>query len=175
MQKLRLYMSAVSTIFTSPMTLAIFDLSIWISLVTIALVVVCALMCLLILMQRPKQEGLGAAFGSGMADAAWGARTTDILQKGTVYLGTLFFVFSLLLSILVGKKNAQDGQRTKSSDTPAKEAPAEEIIEEPEIKAPVDETEAFKKQLEEVAETVPEAPKPAETPVPDTPAETPAE
>jgi len=51
-------------------------------------------------MQRPKQEGLGAAFGGGMTDQAFGARTTDVLQKGTVYLGVLFFVVTFILSIL---------------------------------------------------------------------------
>ena len=84
------------------------DLSI--TLVVIAHVVVSLLLILVILMQRPKQEGLGAAFGSGMTDAAWGARTTDVLQKGTVYLGSLFFLFSLVLAILMGKKNAVEGK-----------------------------------------------------------------
>ncbi|MGC6464409.1 MAG: preprotein translocase subunit SecG [Akkermansiaceae bacterium] len=82
-------------------------LDISITLVVIAHVVVSLLLILVILMQRPKQEGLGAAFGSGMTDAAWGARTTDVLQKGTVYLGTMFFVFSLVLAILMGKRNSE--------------------------------------------------------------------
>ena len=56
-------------------------------------------------MQRPKQEGLGAAFGGGMTDQAFGARTTDVLQKGTVYLASLLFVVTLILSILVGTKS----------------------------------------------------------------------
>lgn len=81
-------------------------LDISITLIIIAHVVVSFLMILVILMQRPKQEGLGAAFGSGMTDQAFGARTSDVLQKGTVFLGTLFFVFSLVLAILMGKRNA---------------------------------------------------------------------
>lgn len=82
-------------------------LEIAINLITITHVVISLLMILVILMQRPKQEGLGAAFGSGMTDAAWGARTTDVLQKGTVYLGTLFFLLSLTLGILTGRLNAR--------------------------------------------------------------------
>ncbi len=82
------------------MTLAFLDIGIWIKLVIIAHVVVSALLILVILMQRPKQEGLGAAFGSGATDAVWGARTTDVLQRATVYLATLFFVFSLVLALL---------------------------------------------------------------------------
>ncbi len=56
-------------------------LSISINLLLILFVVVCLLMSLLILMQRPKQEGLGAAFGSGMTDQMFGARTTNVLQR----------------------------------------------------------------------------------------------
>ncbi|MDC0296691.1 preprotein translocase subunit SecG, partial [Akkermansiaceae bacterium] len=44
-------------------------LDISITLVVIAHVVVSLLLILVILMQRPKQEGLGAAFGAGMTDA----------------------------------------------------------------------------------------------------------
>ena len=34
------------------------------------LMIVCALLLLIVLMQRPKQEGLGAAFGAQMTDQA---------------------------------------------------------------------------------------------------------
>ncbi len=81
----------------------------WNSTITNVLLVVhvavCLLLCLVVLMQRPKQEGLGAAFGGGMTDQAFGARTTDVLQKGTVYLATLLFIITLVLSILVGTKS----------------------------------------------------------------------
>ena len=59
-------------------------------------------------MQRPKQEGLGAAFGGGMTDQAFGARTTDVLQKGTVYLATGLFIVTLILSILVGSASTDE-------------------------------------------------------------------
>ena len=62
-------------------------------------------MILLILMQRPKQEGLGAAFGAGVTDQVFGARTTNVLQRGTVYLSTMFFFLSFVLAILIGHKN----------------------------------------------------------------------
>ncbi len=81
------------------MTLAAIPwLSISINLLLVVFVIVCLLMTLLILMQRPKQEGLGAAFGGGVTDQVFGARTTNVLQKGTVYCGTLFFVLALLLA-----------------------------------------------------------------------------
>ena len=58
-------------------------------------------------MQRPKQEGLGAAFGGGVTDQVFGARTTNVLQRGTVYLGSMFFLLSLTLAILIGKQTQQ--------------------------------------------------------------------
>lgn len=79
-------------------------LSISINLLLVIHVIICLLLALVVLMQRPKQEGLGAAFGAGLTDQAFGARTTDVLQKGTVYLGTLFFVVTLVLAILIGKR-----------------------------------------------------------------------
>ena len=71
-------------------------------------VVICIILCLTVLMQRPKQEGLGAAFGGGMTDQAFGARTTDVLQKGTVYLATGLFIVTLILSILVGSASTDE-------------------------------------------------------------------
>ena len=82
-------------------------LTISIDLLLVVFVVVCLLMSLLILMQRPKQEGLGAAFGGGVTDQVFGARTTNVLQKGTVYLGSGFFIISLTLAILIGKQTKE--------------------------------------------------------------------
>ncbi len=80
-------------------------LPISISLLQALFFIVCALMILIILMQRPKQEGLGAAFGGGVTDQVFGARTTNVLQRGTVYLGSMFFIISLALAVLVGQQN----------------------------------------------------------------------
>jgi len=92
----------------APMILAAFDwLSLSINLVLVVFVIICVLMTLLILMQRPKQEGLGAAFGAGVTDQVFGAQTTNVLQRGTVYLGSAFFILSLTLAILIGAKNKQ--------------------------------------------------------------------
>ena len=44
------------------------------------LIVICLFMILTILMQRPKSEGLGAAFGGGLTDNLFGAQTTTVLK-----------------------------------------------------------------------------------------------
>ena len=67
---------------------------------TVFLVLICLLMILTILMQRPKSEGLGAAFGGGLTDNLFGAQTTTVLTKFTVWLGGLFFVITLTISVL---------------------------------------------------------------------------
>jgi len=63
-------------------------------------VITCVLMCLVVLMQRSKQEGLGAAFGSGMMSDTFGAQTSQVLVKTTVWLAALFFIFSISLARL---------------------------------------------------------------------------
>lgn len=108
-------------------------LDISINLLLIVFVIVCLLMSLLILMQRPKQEGLGAAFGGGVTDQVFGARTTNVLQKGTVYLGSLFFILSLSLAILIGKQS-----QAKSLLQPEKE----EVVEEKTTEEETEETPA---------------------------------
>lgn len=76
-------------------------------ILVIALVVVCLLMLLLILMQRPRQEGLGAAFGVDMTSQMFGSRTTDVLQRGTVYLVIAFFVLSIAIALLTAKETEE--------------------------------------------------------------------
>src|SRR6056297_1160754 len=118
------------------MILASIDwLSITINLLLIIFAIVALLMSLVILMQRPKQEGLGAAFGSGMTDQVFGARTTNVLQKGTVFLGSLFFILTLTLAILYARKNERDNRSTMVKEEPA----AEEQSAPPAVEEPVEE------------------------------------
>ena len=63
-------------------------------------VLVASLMVLVILMQRPKSEGLGAAFGAGVTENIFGAQTTNVLVKFTTWLAGTFFVLTFALSVL---------------------------------------------------------------------------
>jgi preprotein translocase subunit SecG len=174
-------------------------LNISVNLLLVVFVIVCLLMALLILMQRPKQEGLGAAFGGGVTDQVFGARTTNVLQRGTVYLGSLFFILSLTLAILIGKqtkqksllepvkavaeKKAEEKSTTEEkpslieqlpageSPSPTEDAPASPAEE---AKAPVEVTPApAVEQAPAPVEDTPAAP--AEQPAPEAPAELPTE
>lgn len=81
-------------------------------LLTVIIIAVSVLMVLVVLIQRPKQEGLGAAFGGGALDSALGAHTTDILQKFTTWLGIVFFVSAIGLAMVKTREfrgSAADG------------------------------------------------------------------
>lgn len=108
-------------------------LDISISLLLILFVLNCLLLSLLILMQRPKQEGLGAAFGSGMTDQILGAQTASVLQKSTVFLGVMFFVLTLALAVLYSAKNSNQTtfkkeveEQAEKSKTPEPKPEADE-------------------------------------------------
>ena len=97
-------------------------LSISINLLLVVFVLICLLMTVMILMQRPKQEGLGAAFGGGMTDQMFGARTTNVLQRGTVWFASLFFLLALTLAVLIGIKNSRSESLLASKDAAAADA-----------------------------------------------------
>ena len=88
------------------------------------LILTSVLMVLIVLMQRPKNEGLGASFGGGMTQDLFGAQTTNVLQKFTVYLGAVFFGSCLLLTVLYSKSSTQksDIQKKLAAATLVKKA-----------------------------------------------------
>jgi preprotein translocase subunit SecG len=75
-------------------------MSLLINICLVLFVLVAALMVLVILMQRPKSEGLGAAFGGGVTENIFGAQTTNVLVKFTTWLAGVFFALTFALSVL---------------------------------------------------------------------------
>ena len=67
-------------------------------------VIVCLLLVLVVLMQLPRSEGLGAAFGGTVTDNIFGAQTTHVLAKFTVWLGVAFFAITLMLAIAYSRR-----------------------------------------------------------------------
>ena len=63
-------------------------------------VIDCIFMGFVIMMQRSKQEGLGAAFGGGFTESIWGAQTSNVLVKDTVWAAIFFFILSISLARL---------------------------------------------------------------------------
>lgn len=61
--------------------------------------VICSLLCLVILVQESKSMGLGASFGGDAGESLFGTSTATVLKKFTAYLGVIFIVACILLSV----------------------------------------------------------------------------
>jgi preprotein translocase subunit SecG len=81
-------------------------MSIAINLLLVLEGIVAVLMMLVILMQRPKSEGLGAAFGGGVTENIFGAQTTNVLTTATTWLASIFFILAFALSVLYAHKGS---------------------------------------------------------------------
>jgi preprotein translocase subunit SecG len=79
-----------------------------INLCLVLFVLVSLVMILVILMQRPKSEGLGAAFGGAVTENIFGAQTTNVLVKFTTWMAGIFFGLTLALSILYAHRSTAD-------------------------------------------------------------------
>lgn len=82
-----------------------------IGLLTVALVLDCLLLILLVLIQLPKKEaGAGVAFGGAATDALFGAGTGNVLTKTTKYATVVFFVLLLVIGLAQGKVFKKDSK-----------------------------------------------------------------
>ena len=63
-------------------------------------VAVCLLLVLVVMLQKPKEGGLGGVIGGGMAEAAFGADAGNVLIKVTIWLGAIFLINTLVLARL---------------------------------------------------------------------------
>lgn len=68
-------------------------------------VIVCFMLIFVVLLQRPKNEGLGAAFGGDTASNIFGAQTTNVLVNLTRWLAGIFMVVTLVLSLLYSRND----------------------------------------------------------------------
>jgi len=97
-----------------------------INLCLVLFVLVAALMVFVILMQRPKSEGLGAAFGGGVTENIFGAQTTNVLVKFTTWLAGIFFGLTFALSVLYAHHSVASSafRRELMKTQPAQASPA---------------------------------------------------
>ena len=79
-----------------------------VGILTFFLVINCALLILLILIQLPKKDaGAGMAFGGAAADALFGAGSGNVLTKVTKYSTIIFFALALVLGYLQDRAHKQ--------------------------------------------------------------------
>jgi preprotein translocase subunit SecG len=132
-------------------------------------VIVCVLMVLVVLMQRPRSEGLGSAFGGGITDNVFGSQTTNVLARLTTWMAIGFFAITLLLSIITAKASSGKTEIQKkllsapvptATATPAPEATPEAASEAASEATP----QAAPQATPEITATPEPAATPAETP-----------
>ena len=59
----------------------------------------CIVLCFSILIQEAKSLGLGASFGGDAGDSLFGTSTAEVLKRFTAYLGGIFLLSCLVLSL----------------------------------------------------------------------------
>ena len=73
-------------------------MSILLGILTFVLILVSLFLILVVLAQKAKNDGgMGAAMGGGMAEAAFGADTSNVLSKATINSAIAFFVLAFAL------------------------------------------------------------------------------
>jgi len=96
----------------------------------VALFLVCILVVLVILMQRPSANaGMGSALGGGAAETVFGGESANVLSKMTTFLTVTLFVlsFGLYLGFVAREKTdpkALDPKATAPVAAPAAPAAA---------------------------------------------------
>ena len=142
-------------------------MSILIGFLYVVEVVVCLLLALVVMLQKPKEGGLGGLAG-GMGEAVFGANAGNVLIKVTAWLGAIFLINTLVLARFTSKSDPHAGSVMAGEQAPVqKEAVPQPLSLDPE---------AFKQTPAPAAAPAaqPPAPAPAAKPAAPAPAAKPA-
>lgn len=74
--------------------------ALFISLLTLVLILISVFVVFLVLMQKSQSGGMGSALGGGMAESAFGSETSNVLTKATIFTSIAFFIIALVLYLL---------------------------------------------------------------------------
>lgn len=98
-------------------------MSILLGILTFVLIVISLFLILVVLAQKAKNDGgMGAAMGGGMAEAAFGADTSNVLSKATINASIAFFV--LAFGLYLGRIYQRTHGATGADALPTIAAPA---------------------------------------------------
>ena len=86
-------------------------------------VLVCILLAMVVMLQKPKEGGLGGAFGGGMLEASLGADAGNVLIRTTAILGAIFLVNTLVLARLTSTVHSRS-LMAREAEPAAETAPA---------------------------------------------------
>ena len=98
-------------------------MSIVIPLLYVIEVIVCLLLAGVVMLQKPKEGGLGGLAG-GMGEAVFGADAGNVLIKATIWLGAIFLVNTLVLARLTSTVHSKSMMAHEEAAPAATEAPA---------------------------------------------------
>lgn len=90
-------------------------------------IVVCLLLGLVVMIQKPKEGGLGGAFGGGALEGALGADAGNVLIKATAILGTIFLINTLALAKITSTPSVTDGVAAPVAAPQTEQAPVEPL------------------------------------------------
>lgn len=110
-------------------------MSILIGFLYVIEVCVCLLLAGIVMLQKPKEGGLGGVIGGGMAEAAFGADAGNVLIKGTIILGTVFLLNTLALARFTSTVNSKSVMSGIEPVAPVQQAPVMPAPQMPEIPA----------------------------------------
>lgn len=107
-------------------------MSILIGFLYVVEVVVCLLLALVVMLQKPKEGGLGGLAG-GMGEAVFGANAGNVLIKVTAWLGAIFLINTLALARFTSKSDPHAGSVMAGEQAPVqKEAAPQPLSLDPE-------------------------------------------
>ena len=98
-------------------------MSILIGFLYVVEVLVCLLLVLVVMLQKPKEGGLGGAIGGGMLEASLGADAGNVLIKTTAVLGAIFLLNTLVLARLTSTVHSHSLMAQESEPVATESAP----------------------------------------------------
>lgn len=132
-------------------------MSIFIGCLYVVEVLVCLLLALVVMLQKPKEGGLGGAIGGGMLEASLGADAGNVLIKTTAILGAVFLLNTLVLARLTSTAHTRSLMAREAEPVAAEQAAPALPMAAPELPTAPAATPA----PAPVAPAAPEAPAPA--------------
>lgn len=111
-------------------------MSIFIGCLYVVEVIVCLLLAMVVMLQKPKDGGLGGAIGGGMLEASLGADAGNVLIKTTAVLGAIFLINTLVLARLTSTVHSRSLMAAEGEPAPVAQQAPELPMSAPELPAP---------------------------------------
>ena len=79
-------------------------------------VLVALFLIVLILAQKSKDQGVGAAFGGGVAESVFGGSTTPLVRM-TIWCGCILLITTLSMAMLQSHRSGSSGSLMERADS----------------------------------------------------------